>query len=336
MRKCGRSNRPNGAGSGPSPLRLDARPALSLSFICALGVLSIGWTPALAYCDAAPRRVRSPVSAANGANGEELLASSETPSSSSSAALPSDATAAEPAASRTVSAALTPATSPMTNAPARAPNTGQLRAPQQNATAIPSALPTVSQGSTGITIPSGEAAGEPGTPVNYDDGLVRYEQAKGQGLNGPPLGSLEDFMSGGNFSSPLGIEVREARRKLKSGVEAQGLLIVDVFAGSPAARAGLRPYHRVMRTALETAAVAGAMFFPPVVLLVPVFDQVHLGESYDLIIGVDGARVTNFLDFEQRLSDIGPGEIVYFSIIRNGERKQIAVDLPAHLSSPTF
>jgi S1-C subfamily serine protease len=109
-----------------------------------------------------------------------------------------------------------------------------------------------------------------------------------------------------------------------------------VFAGSPAARAGLHPYHRAMRAALETAAVAGAIFFPPAVLLVPVVDQVRVGESYDLIIGVDGSRVTNFLDFQDRLRDVQAGEIVYFSIIRNGERRQIAMSVPANFAGPTF
>jgi S1-C subfamily serine protease len=113
-------------------------------------------------------------------------------------------------------------------------------------------------------------------------------------------------------------------------------LIIDVFAGSPAARAGLHPYHRAMRDVLETAAVAGAMFCPPAVLLVPVFDQVHVGESYDLIIGVDGSRVTNLLDFEDRLRDVQAGEIVYFSIVRNGQRMQIQVRVPDNLASPRF
>jgi S1-C subfamily serine protease len=78
------------------------------------------------------------------------------------------------------------------------------------------------------------------------------------------------------------------------------------------------------------------MFFPPAVLLVPVFDQVHLGDSYDLIIGIDGSRVTNFLDFEDRLRNVQAGEIVYFSIVRNGERKQIPVSVPDNLAGPTF
>jgi S1-C subfamily serine protease len=183
----------------------------------------------------------------------------------------------------------------------------------------------------------GTGAGHQDSPASYDDGVIRYEHAKSSEINGPPIGSLDDFMSEGDITNDrIGIEVREDKRRLKAGGEAQGLLIVDVFAGSAAARAGLHRYHRAMRDALETAAVAGAMFCPPAVLLVPVFDQVRLGESYDLIIGVDGVRVTNFLDFQDRLRDVQAGEVVYLSIVRNGERKQIAVPVPETLSGPTF
>src|SRR5207248_9480402 len=127
-----------------------------------------------------------------------------------------------------------------------------------------------------------------------------YQQAKTPEFSGPPVRSLQDFMSEGDITSPLGIEVREDKRKLKDGAEAQGLLIVDVIAGSPAARAGLRPYRRASRDVLATVALAGAFFFPPAVLLVPVFDQVHVGDTYDLIIALDGTRVTNFLDFQDK------------------------------------
>jgi hypothetical protein len=169
-------------------------------------------------------------------------------------------------------------------------------------------------------------AGSP--PADYDDGVIKYEQAKGAELNAPPIRSLQDFMSEGDVTSPLGIEVREEKRKINAGGEAEGLLIIKVVAGSPAAQAGLHAYHRAVRDALETAAVAGALFFPPAVLFVPVLDQVHIGESYDLIIAVDGSRVTNFLDFEDRLHDVQPGEIVYLSIIRNGDRVQVPVRVP--------
>ena len=203
-------------------------------------------------------------------------------------------------------------------------------------TEIPQAAPsTAASSAESPSIPDAAADQKAGS-ADYDDGIIRYEHAKDSEISGPPIGSLDDFMSEGDITSPLGIVVREDKRRLKGGGEAQGLLIVDVFAGSPAARAGLHPYRQAMREALETAAVAGAMFCPPVVLLVPVFDQVRIGESYDLIIGVDGSRVTNFLDFEDHLRDLQGGEIVYFSIVRNGQRMQIPVPVPDNSAGPTF
>jgi hypothetical protein len=205
-----------------------------------------------------------------------------------------------------------------------------------DATEIPQAAPSMAASSAGSVAAPESAPGQNASSTDYDDGIIRYEHAKDPEISGPPIGSLNDFMSEGDITSPLGIVVREDKRRLKSGREVEGLLIVDVSAGSPAAHAGLHPYRQTVRNTLETAAIAGAIFFPPAVLLVPVFDQVHLGESYDLIIGIDGSRVTNLLDFEDHLRDVQAGEIVYFSIVRNGERMQIPVPVPDNLAGPTF
>lgn len=40
-------------------------------------------------------------------------------------------------------------------------------------------------------------------------------------------------------------------------------------------------------------------------------DSTQVGESYDMIIGVDGTRVMNFLDFQDRMTDLQPGEVIY-------------------------
>jgi hypothetical protein len=263
--------------------------------------------------------------------------SSESPSPASPAALPSASAAATSPVSTAASAVPTPGVVSKTDAAGLSPESiGHSPTRAETTTEIPQAVPSTPASNTGSAAAPREAAGQQALPADYDDGIIHYEHANNSEISGPPIGSLNDFMSAGDITSPLGIEVREDKRRLKSGGEAQGLLIVDVFAGSPAARAGLHAYRRTVRTALETAAIAGAMFCPPVVLLVPVFDQVHLGESYDLIIGVDGSRVTNFLDFEERLRDLQAGEIVYFSIVRNGERMQIPVPVPDDLASPTF
>ena len=47
----------------------------------------------------------------------------------------------------------------------------------------------------------------------------------------------------GELSTPWGMKLREARRSLKTGEEADGLLITTVEKGSPAAAAGLHPYN---------------------------------------------------------------------------------------------
>ena len=71
-------------------------------------------------------------------------------------------------------------------------------------------------------------------------------------------------------------------------------------------------------------------------LVLPVIDYTQVGESYDMIIGVDGARVTNFLDFEERMRNIKPGEVVYLSVVRNGKRMQVPVPVPASQVSVTY
>jgi S1-C subfamily serine protease len=53
-----------------------------------------------------------------------------------------------------------------------------------------------------------------------------------------------------------------------------------------------------------------------------------------MIIGVDGARVVNYLDFEDRMRDVQPGEIVYLSIVRNGDRVQVPVQVQSLSTAP--
>ena len=143
------------------------------------------------------------------------------------------------------------------------------------------------------------------------------------------VGSVRDFVAEGEESSPIGIEVRETHRRLKSGEEASGLLILKVQKDSPAGKAGLHAYKRAAHNAIEGVAIGAALFFPPAILAIPIIDYTEVGESYDMIIGIDGSRVTNFVDFADRMRDVQAGELVYFSIVRNGRRMQIAVPIPA-------
>ncbi len=192
-------------------------------------------------------------------------------------------------------------------------------------TEIPQALPDGGAGST--------ATGEMGAPSGQ---IVNYQQYQNAQHIDPQLRSLQEFIQEGDNTSSLGIEVQEAERRTRSGKMADGLVIVGVIKGSPADLAGLRAYRRTTSDVIKVVAVGAALVFPPAVLVAALADQVSIGDTYDLIIGVDGTRVTNFLDFEDRIREVQPGEIVYLNIVRNGTRMQVPVNVPANLAMPLY
>ena len=192
-------------------------------------------------------------------------------------------------------------------------------------TEIPQALPDGGAGSA--------ASGEMGAPSGQ---IVNYQQYQNAQHIDPQLRSLQEFIQEGDNTSSLGIEVQEAQRKTRSGKMADGLVIVGVIKGSPADLAGLRAYRRTTSDVIKVVAVGAALVFPPAVLVAALADQVNIGDTYDLIIGVDGTRVTNFLDFEDRIREVQPGEIVYLNIVRNGKRMQVPVNVPANLAMPLY
>ena len=178
-----------------------------------------------------------------------------------------------------------------------------------------------------------QAAADSQAPNESND-IAKYQEEQ-SGL--PPQQMMQQFDDDGELSTPWGMQLREAKRALKSGEEADGLLITKVEKGSPAAAAGLRPYNHTVHDALAGAAVAGSMvpFGQAAILLIPVLDMYQVGESYDMIIGVDGSRVTNFLDFQDRMQDLQPGEIVYLSVVRNGKRMQVTLPVTASILQAT-
>jgi len=158
--------------------------------------------------------------------------------------------------------------------------------------------------------------------------IVSYQQQSSNEVD-PHLHSLDEYVHGGAIEvSPLGLRLREDQRELKSGALAKGLLILDVAKGSPAANARLEALQEAPKQVLAGIAVAGSMAFPPAIILVPVFAALPIGRDGDLIIAVDGSRVTNVIDFEDDIRDAQPGEIVYLTIVRAGARQQLQVPIP--------
>jgi PDZ domain len=165
--------------------------------------------------------------------------------------------------------------------------------------------------------------------------LLDYEANQQMPLNEPQLHSLQEFMAEGVNSSPLGIDLQEGERRF-DGREVDGLFVVAVQPHSPASKAGVQAGHRAAHDVLEGAAVAASLVFPPAMLAIPVIESVHLGEDYDMVIGVDGTRVSNLMDFEGQLRDAQPGEIVYLNILRSGKRLQVPIRMPAQNASNMY
>lgn len=190
-----------------------------------------------------------------------------------------------------------------------------------NLSEIPTVAGSIPDDPPASTSADSQSSGEP-------NDITSYEQEQ-SGMPPEQLKSLRDYDSGSALSTPIGMELIEDRRTLSSGQEADGLLVIAVAKDSPAYEAGLHAYSNTRHDVITGFAIAGAMFFPPLILVIPALDYATVGQSYDLIIGVDGARVRNFLDFQDRTRNIQPGEMIYLSVVRDGKRVQITVPLPA-------
>lgn len=146
-----------------------------------------------------------------------------------------------------------------------------------------------------------------------------------QSTSAPDPPGLMEYMEANEQISVFGIAMRIETRKAEK--EIQGLLVVDIMPGSPGAVAGLHPFRQPMRDFFNGVGMLASMAFPPAVVVVPIVESVPLREAYDLIIGVDGSRVTNFVDFYDCVRDARPGEIIYLNVLRNGHRVQLAMHI---------
>jgi PDZ domain len=146
-----------------------------------------------------------------------------------------------------------------------------------------------------------------------------------QGIGTPEAPGIREYMDESDQISVFGIAMRVETRKAEK--EIQGLLVVDVTPGSPGAVAGLHPFRQPVRDLLGGVGMLASMAFPPAAIVVPLVESVPLREAYDLIIGVDGLRVTNFTDFYDCVREDRPGEIVYLNVLRNGHRVQLALHI---------
>lgn len=309
--------------------------SLTAAAICAVALALSGYTPALAQNDSIGEPAASAVwkTAAVASSPAPPTSTSASPDTSASANVvvtpPPDDYA--PIAEVPVPA---PAASPRAVASASASRLSNAGAsnlvqtpPDPNYAPNASEIPSISDDTAAASNSASQPAAEPNE-------ITSYEQEQ-SGMLPEQFKNLQEYDSGSELFSSLGMRLREERRALNTGEEADGLLITGLTKNSPAAEAGLHAYNAAGHNMMTGVAMAGAMMFPPAILLVPLLDYTSIGETYDLIIGIDGARVRNFLDYQDRTRDLVPGEMVYLSVIRDGKRLQLTMTVPANLTQAT-
>jgi hypothetical protein len=100
------------------------------------------------------------------------------------------------------------------------------------------------------------------------------------------------------------------------GMEEHGLEVVNVYPGTPAARAGL--VARTGSTPMGDLSALGSVLLGPVALITfPILrNSGALGTGGDLIVAVDDMRVRNREEFLSAVGHIKPGDTTYITVIR--------------------
>jgi len=140
------------------------------------------------------------------------------------------------------------------------------------------------------------------------------------------LNTNPDFPEADEFP-PLGIAVINGEGTLQGARRFDGVEIVGVVPGSPGAMAGLEGRQERVQTLMTVGILVASMFFPPAILGVAMLGSSRMGESREFIIAVDGTRIHDAIEFGEALNQAEPGEIVYLTLVRNGQRKQIQLTL---------
>jgi S1-C subfamily serine protease len=150
----------------------------------------------------------------------------------------------------------------------------------------------------------------------------------------PNLGTADDYVNGSQDVAGcqseirlLGITVTDGTARLEEGQTVQGVRVCSLTDGNAAAKAGLRGQQVVLKELLKGGFLAAGMFFPPAMLGAVVISAVPIGESYDLIIAVDGQRTHNVAELLATLVQASAGELSYLVVVRGGRRIYTVVAL---------
>ncbi len=123
----------------------------------------------------------------------------------------------------------------------------------------------------------------------------------------------------GEFHRPtgkpyLGISV-SYRTMCFAGKEEDGLEIMKVDPGSPAAVAGLRGQSSQMGAAAALQTLGG-LLGPAQMLVMPFTKKSSMAAEGDMIVAIDDHRVRTQQEFQDRLAQMKPGDTTYITVLR--------------------
>lgn len=134
-----------------------------------------------------------------------------------------------------------------------------------------------------------------------------------------------------SYESPVGALLQHNCTELTDRQLVCGRAVLEVRPGSAAVAAGIRPYSGLGHILLGAGVISAAMVFPPAIAGLAFVEETHIGESFDVIIGVDGHRIRHITDFQDAISGVRIGDVIYLTVVRSGKRLQI----PAKIIWPT-
>jgi PDZ domain len=112
----------------------------------------------------------------------------------------------------------------------------------------------------------------------------------------------------------LGISV-SYRTMCFNGKEEDGLQIMKVDPGSPAAAAGLHGQSTEAGAAATLQTLAG-MLGPAQMLVMPFTKKASMAAQGDMIVAIDDHRVRTQQEFQDRLAQMKPGDTAYITVLR--------------------
>jgi C-terminal processing protease CtpA/Prc len=169
--------------------------------------------------------------------------------------------------------------------------------------------------------PSGDAATQPATDDDVSDATgTADDAAHTKAITQAPGGETATVPS---ESRPyLGLSVQYIVTHDPPWKIVQGLEVVSVDEGSPAAQAGLKGRGQ-MTSVGETGATASNLMAPLNLIVMPLLAKSgSLGSSGDLIVAIDDKRIDKADALREALDRDKPGDVIYLTIARAGSGSQ--------------